>query len=295
MTTAREIVRRRKSVANIRKVTKTMEMIATARFKKAHDRSVGTKPYTEKITQLSYRLSADGRSEGHPLTQVNEQSGRTVLLVLTGNRGLCGGFNSSIMRLACRQIEKLQQAGRQVDLRVSGKKGQQGFTYKGYTPAGRYTHFDEKTRYEAVEALANEFIELYTGRQIDAVQVVYTRFISSAWQHAELLSLLPLRELNEEGETEEPLPATDIGFYDFYPSAKELLEELIPMTVRTRLFQCFMDAIVSEQVARMSAMKAATDNAEQMIGALTRQYNRARQSQITGELLDIIGGAEALR
>ena len=126
------------------------------------------------------------------------------------------------------------------------------------------------------------------------MQVVYSRFVSSARHYGDLLNLLPLSGLGAE-ETEQEAPKTDISFYDFYPSADKILEDLIPTMVRTRLFQCFTDAIVSEQVARMNAMKAATDNAEQMIEALTRQYNRARQSQITGELLDILGGAEALK
>jgi len=293
MATAREIVRRRKSVSNIRKITKTMEMIATARFKKAHDRAVGAKPYTEKLTELAGMLAAGARVE-HPLLEVNDQSRRRVLLALSSNRGLCGGYNGNVIRLAFQQVEKLQKDQQQVDLHISGKKGLQAFRYKKYKPAGSYTHFDEKTTYEAVEKLADEFIELYTQKKIDGVEVVYTRFISSAKYYADVLQLLPLGGLAEQDEDGESIQA-DISFYDFYPSAEEILQDLIPNTVRVRLFQCFIDAIVSEQVARMSAMKAATDNAEQMIEALTRQYNRARQSQITGELLDIMGGAEALK
>ncbi|MFC1781970.1 ATP synthase F1 subunit gamma [Planctomycetota bacterium] len=299
MATTREIVKRRKSVSNIRKITKTMEMIATARFKKAHDRAVGARPYTEKITQLVATLAAgaqdaDDQTAKHPLLRLNTKSHCTVLLVLTSNRGLCGGYNSSVIRLALQQIQALTDDGQQLDLRISGKKGLAALTYKGHIPSGSYTDFDDKTTYAAVEELADEFINLYTKEEIDAVQVVYTRFVSSARHYADLLNLLPLSGLGAE-ETEQEAPKTDISFYDFYPSVDKILEDLIPTMVRTRLFQCFTEAIVSEQVARMNAMKAATDNAEQMIEALTRQYNRARQSQITGELLDILGGAEALK
>ena len=296
MATTREIVKRRKSVTNIHKITKTMEMIATARFKKAFDRAVGAKPYTQKISELVGALAGGDEMVEHPLLHVNEGSRRTVVLVLTSNRGLCGGYNSNINRLALQHIEELQESGQEIDLRVSGKKGQQALKYKKHPANVGYTHFDDKTTYAMVEELANEFIDLYTRREIDAVQVVYTRFISTARHAAEVLNLLPLSGLEEEKKPpKEGGLETGIEFFEFYPSAIEILQELIPTTVRTRLFQCFTDAIVSEQVARMSAMKAATDNAEQMIEALTRQYNRARQSQITGELLDILGGAEAIK
>ena len=296
MATTREIVKRRKSVTNIHKITKTMEMIATARFKKAYDRAVGAKPYTQKISELVGALAGGDETVEHPLLRVNEGAQRTVLLVLTSNRGLCGGYNSNINRLALGHIEELQGSGREIDLRVSGKKGQQALKFKKHPANVSYSQFDDKTTYAMVEELANEFIDLYTKREIDAVQVVYTRFISTARHTAEVLNLLPLSGLESEEEPEEKGGLeSGIEFFEFYPSAQEILQELIPTTVRTRLFQCFTDAIVSEQVARMSAMKAATDNAEQMIGALTRQYNRARQSQITGELLDILGGAEAIK
>jgi len=296
MATTREIVKRRKSVTNIHKITKTMEMIATARFKKAFDRAVGAKPYTQKISELAGALASGDEKVEHPLLRVNEGSQRTVVLVLTSNRGLCGGYNSNINRLALQHIEELKGNGQEIDLRVSGKKGQQALRYKGYRANVNYTQFDDKTTYAMVEELANEFIDWYSRREIDAVRVVYTRFISSARHTAEVLHLLPLSRLEGEPQPgKKGAEETGIEFFEFYPSAREILQELIPTTVRTRLFQCFTDAIVSEQVARMSAMKAATDNAEQMIGALTRQYNRARQSQITGELLDILGGAEAIK
>jgi len=296
MATTREIVKRRKSVTNIRKITKTMEMIATSRFKKSFTRAVGAKPYTKKISELVGALAGGDETVEHPLLRVNEESQRTVLLVLTSNRGLCGGYNSNINRLALQHIEELKAEDQEIDLRISGKKGQQALKYKGHVADVNYAQFDDKTTYAMVEELANEFIGMYTRREIDAVQVVYTRFISSARHTAEVLNLLPLSGLEEEEkQPEEGTLETGIEFFEFYPSALEILQELIPTTVRTRLFQCFTDAIVSEQVARMSAMKAATDNAEQMIEALTRQYNRARQSQITGELLDILGGAEAIK
>lgn len=295
MPSAREIIKRRKSVGNIRKITRTMEMIATARFKKAHNNSVNAKPYTEKIVQLVSSLTAASEQIDHPLFRENTQSQRTVLLVLSSNRGLCGGYNGNIIRLATQQIKQLNQQKRQIDLRVSGKKAVQYFKFIGQSTQANYTNFNEKTTHADVKPLADEFIKLYTQKEIDAVQVVYTSYVSSATFYPEVFTLLPLTCLENEQNTALHLHEVSFEDYIFSPSAAEILHSLIPTTVRTRLYQCFTDAVVSEQIARMRAMKAATDNAEQMLQILTREYNRARQSQITSELLDIIGGVEALK
>ena len=290
MARSREIVKRRRSVANIRKITKTMEMIATAKFKKAFTRASKAKPYTEKLSELLRSLSAGAAELNHPLIRRNE-SNKVLVLVLTSNRGLAGAYNSSIIRLAQRQLHELRDQGRPTELRLSGKKGIAYFRFVGANAAKTYLEFDDKTPYAAVEKLADEFMDLYARGEIGEVRIVYMRFVSAALQYPHVLSLLPLKPA-EKKETEKPALALDQ--YIFSPTAGEILANLIPMTVRTELFQCFIDAIVTEQTARMRAMKAATDNAEQMIKALGRQYNRARQGQITSELLDIIGGANAL-
>lgn len=294
MATAREIVKRRKSVVNIRKITKTMEMIATSKFRKARDRAVNTRPYTERITELVATLAADeSLAREHPILLKNDQSRRTILLVLTGNRGLCGGYNGAVLRRAVEKMKELDAAGQDIELRVSGKKGIQYFKHANQPVEVGYVKFDDNMNYREVERLADEFIDQYYLRIIDSVQVVYAHFVSTARYYADVFELLPLssREKMERfGRAK-----IDMENYTFSPTAHEILRELIPNAVRMGLFQCFMDAIVSEQSARMSAMKAATDNAEQMIRSLTQQYNRVRQSQITGELLDIIGGVEALK
>lgn len=294
MANTREIVKRRKSVSNICKITRTMEMISTSRFKKAHDRSVGARPYTQAIGQLVATLASGDSSQSHPLLQENSEVEKTVLLVLTSNRGLCGGYNGNVLRMAVRHIEKLKNQGHEVDVRVSGKKGTAYFKFLKQPMSCSYSHLDDKTTYLDVEALANDYIDMYVKKEISGVQVVYTRFISASRFAPEVLDLLPLSSLGEKKE-EADTPKIGMDGYLFSPSADEILQNLIPTTVRTRLFQCFIDAIVSEQVSRMRSMKAATDNADQMIQALTRQYNRARQSQITNELLDILGGVGALQ
>lgn len=293
MASAREIVKRRKSVRNILKITGTMEMIARARFKKAHDRAVGSRPYTENIARLVSTLAGGVGEASHPLLAENRDCNRAVVLVLTSNRGLCGGYNGNIIRMSVRKLEQMRKRKQEIELRVSGKKGIQYFKFAGGSSVYNYTQFDDKTTYAEVEKLADEFISLYEAQEINGVHVVYTRFVSSAKFYPEVQQLLPVVSL--EADPAEVAARVNIEEYFFSPNAEEILSELIPATVRARLFQCFSDAIVSEQVSRMRAMKSATDNAEQMIQALTRQYNRARQSQITSELLDIMGGVEAIK
>ena len=295
MVTTREIVKRRDSISNIRKITKTMEMIATARFKKTHLRAAGGRPYTDNLSRLVSGLAgalAGAEQTNHPLLETNQQSRRYIVLVLTSNRGLCGGFNGNLIRMADEKLQALKQEGLDIELRVSGKKGIQYFSFQGYEISQRYIKFDDKTSFQDVEPVAEEFMELYCQKQIDKVVVVYNRFVSSSEYYPDIMDLLPIG--GDEIQTEGGEGSMKFEDYTFSPGPGEILEELIPATVRMRLFQCFIDTIASEQVSRMKAMKAATENAEQMIRSLSRQYNRARQTQITNELLDIIGGAEAI-
>ena len=301
---AKAIVRRRKAVLNIRKITRTMQLIATARFQQAYARAVATRPYSEKITELVRQLAAQQQDRlDHPLLRINEGAGRSVLLVITSNRGLCGGYNSRVLRLGTDLLRRLEAgdeaAGRPpqvVDLHVSGKKGIAYARYLGRTLAASYTRFEDKPQFAQVEPIAAEFIRRYTDREIDGVHVVYTRFLSTSVQEPHVLRLLPMQRPEPERYPDESVspPAGEVQ-YDFTPPAAELLAELLPAAVKTQLFQCFIDAAVSEQIARKIAMKAATDAADDMIRQLTQAYNRARQTQVTLELLDIVAGAEALK
>ncbi len=295
MAKARAIVKRRKAVRNIRKITRTMQLIATARYQQALNRAMATKPYTDKITELVDQLSraTQGQIE-HPLLHVNKDTGRTALLVITSNRGLCGGYNSNIVGAAREQIAASEKAGKQVVLHVAGKKGIGYFRFVGRELTSTYTHIEDKPQFADVDPIAQMFIDQYTAQQVDAVHVAYMRFISVGTQRPEVMQLLPLQKELPEGAAEGGAAPAVAQEYDFTPEPEQILAELLPMTVKTRLFQCFTDAAVSEQVARMVAMKAATDAAEDMIKHLTQQYNRARQTQITMELLDIMGGAEAI-
>ena len=277
-------------MGNIRKITRTMQLIATARFQNAFKRAIGAKPYTAGIMQLVGQL-ADGVEIEHPLLRQNTGSKRSVLIVATSNRGLCGGYNGAALRAAMRHIHEREQAGEMIDLHVCGKRGIGYFRFHGRPMGSTHTTFEDRPKFAEVEPIALAMMDAYERRQVDAVYVTYTRFESASRQMAETIRLLPL-EPPTAGKQE---GLTRVSVYRFSPPAEELLAHLLPLTVKVRLFQCLMDAAVSEQVARMVAMKAATDAAGTMIKTLTQHYNRARQSQITLELLDIVGGANALK
>ena len=290
MAKARQIVKRRKAVTNIRKITKTMQLIATARFQQAYNRAVASKPYTQKITQLVEELSAAtaGTIE-HPLMKDFPEAKKDAMLVLTSNRGLCGGDNASILRKAVAHLDAA--AGRETEMFVVGKKGNAYFKFMRRRIDRPITTIDDRPRFEQVEPIATEFMQRYEAGEFGGVFVTYMKFISTGRQVPETVRLLPLRKM----EDAEPKKAGPTVQYEFSPNAEQLLAKLLPQTVKARLYQCFTDMAVSENVARMVAMKAATDAAGDMIKNLSRAFNRARQSQITMELLDIVGCAEALK
>lgn len=295
MAKARQIVKRRKAVTNIRKITKTMQLIATARYQQAYQRATATQPYTRKITQLVEELSAAAEGQiHHELLEDNPDAPKDLLLVLTSNRGLCGGYNASILRKAMTHLG--DHTDKPTELHVVGKKGNAYFRFMRRTVDRAITNIDDRPRFDQVEPIATELMNRYKAGELRNVYVVFMRFISTGRQVPEVMRLLPLSRSEEKAPGAPVLAAAHAAVqYDFSPEPAELLKVLLPQTVKVRLYQCFTDAAVSEQVARMVAMKAATDAAGDMIKLLSRQFNRARQSQITMELLDIVGCAEALK
>ncbi len=293
MAKARAIGKRCRAVQNIRKITRTMQLIATARFQSAFSRAMATKPYVENITKLVEQLSRAGAEIEHPLLRVNSEGHKSALIVITSNRGLCGGYNAALLRTAFGYIHGEEAADRRVDLHVVGKKGIAYFKFMDRAMAWTEGRLEGNPQFADIEHIAEKMIGAYTARQLDSVHVAYTRFVSASAQRPEVLQLLPIRK-PEPAQAETVVPGEAVVQYEFSPPAEELLAELLPEVVKVRLFQCFNDAVVSEQTARMVAMKAATDAAGDMIRSLTQRMNRARQSQITLDLLDIVAGAEAL-
>jgi F-type H+-transporting ATPase subunit gamma len=294
MAKARALDKRRKSVRNIRKITRTMELIATARFKKAMDRAAAATSYTRRMTKLVSDLAHAGLEVSHPLLEQREETKHAILLVLTANRGLCGGYNSNVLRLALPHVKQLKASIPRVTLEVSGKRGLSAFKFRETAVDTAYTHFEDKPSFDEVDVLANRYLEHYITGELDRLDVVYTRFESASRQFAVVETLLPLGALTDSAGPTADHHAGQIQ-YDFLPSAESILEEVVPASFKVRLFKCFLDAAVSEQIARMVAMKSATENADGLIRHLSMTYNRARQTQITSELLDVLGGVEALK
>ena len=299
MAKAKALDNRRKAIRNIRKITRTMELIATARFKRAMDRATAASAYTDRITQLARDLSESGLEVSHPLLKGREKTERAILLVLTSNRGLCGGYNAGALRASVRRWNEWQQeAIDQPQFEVSGKRGISSLKFRGIATQETFTHFEDRPTFEEVEVLANRYMEAYAVGKLDRLDVAYTRFFSASKQAPVVETLLPLGQLGGAGEPDEPSTgggqAAGESMYEFMPSAESILEEVVPTSFKIRLFKCFLDAAVSEQIARMVAMKSATESADKMIKQLSMMFNRARQSQITSELMDLIGGVEAL-
>jgi F-type H+-transporting ATPase subunit gamma len=286
----REIKKRIKAVGNIRRITKTMQMIATSKFARSQQRATATKPYTEGVFDLVRELASKAGGLSHPLLNKPAVKGEPVALtlVITSDRGLCGPYNGSVLRAASAHLRS-QSKGSQLE--VIGKKGVGFFRYAGRQVLQTYAIGDKPT-YEQIERIAQQYMDRFVAGQVQAVHVVYMRYISAGRQRPEVMQLLPL-SAPEKAAGAAKAGATSVE-YEFSPAADELLETLLPEAVKSTLLQAVNDAIVSENVARMVAMKSATDNAGKMGKRLTRQYNRARQAQITTELTEIISGAAAL-
>ena len=304
-----------------------MELVATAQFKKAMEKAVAADAYTQRLVTLAKDLAAS-EPLAHPLLIERKQPKSqkdVVLLTLSANRGMCGGFNAGVMRLAIQRLKSFQKDYGGVSLEVSGKRGISAFKFRGITIDKSYTHLQDKPALEEVDELAEHFIELFLTDKIDRLDVCYTKFESISKQYPVVETLLPMAELTAEGDvdairddSEQDLKRAamvrqadnviasgdDIGaarlksrgnaLFEFVPSKEDILQELIPKAFKAKLYKCFLDSAVNEQIARMVAMKSATESADKMIGLLTTAYNRARQSQITNEILEIISGADAL-
>jgi F-type H+-transporting ATPase subunit gamma len=330
MAKSRALDKRRKSVKSIRKITRTMELVATAQFKKAMEQAVAADAYTWRLVRLIHDLTESEPFE-HPLLYERKKEvsqKRVVLLALSANRGMCGGFNSGVMRLATQRLKGLKQEYGGTSLEVSGKRGISAFKFRGMDIDQSYTDLQDKPTLSLIDPLADHLVEMFLTQKIDRLDVCYTKFESISKQYPVVETLLPIAALTAEGDVNAVKDdsmvqdlkraamvqkadaitasgATDRGvadlkmrdnkaLFDFLPSTEDILEELVPKVFKTKLFKCFLDSAVSEQIARMVAMKSATESADKMIGLLTTAYNRARQSQITNEILEIISGADAL-
>jgi len=298
---SREIKGRMKAVGNIRRITRTMQMIATSKFARAQQASVSSKPYTEGLFDLVGKLANAAEGLDHPLLAGGETQGTDkpeLTLILTSNRGLCGPYNGNVLKRAIGHLRSNELA-REGRVELVGKKGLTVLKFSQVEVAHFHEHFSDSPVYADVEQLAREYVDAFISGEVSAVRVVYMRYISAGRQVPEVLQLLPFSAENlDAGEASGHSASSESAYREstpeFSPEPGALLDELLPAAVKAVLFQAFNDAVVSEHVARMVAMKAATDNAAKMGKTLKRKYNRARQAQITTELNEIVSGAAAL-
>lgn len=290
----RELRGRIRSVQSIKKITRAMELIAASRIIKAQQRAQAAEPYARELTRAVSAVATYSNVD-HPLTTEPEESHRAAVLVITSDRGLAGSYSSGAIKQAERLSEKLRAEGKEVDLYVSGRKGVTYYAFRQREVVNSWIGFSEQPRYqnarEVGEGLIGAFVADEGPAAVDEVHVVYTRFRSMLVQEATDIRLLPLEVVEDE---KRPEPDEVLPLYEFEPGAEEVLDALLPKYVQSRIFFCMLQASASELAARQRAMKAATDNAEDLIENYTRTANQARQAGITQEISEIVGGVNAL-
>jgi F-type H+-transporting ATPase subunit gamma len=286
----RVLRRRIKSVQSTKKITRAMELIAASRIVKAQQRVAAARPYSEQITEVIRNLASAGAGTGQPLLTAREDVRTVGYIVISADRGLAGGYNSGVIRATENAIKADVAAGREYALITCGKKAQTYFRFRGYAIADAFTGFSEQPTYENARQVAEAVVARFEAGEIDQVELVYTQFLSAASQRVVTRRFMPL-EPEALTEAAASGPQAD---YEFEPSPDAILTRLLPRYVEARLFAAMLDAAASEQAARQRAMKSATDNAEELIKSLTRIMNRARQESITTEIMEIVGGAEAM-
>lgn len=283
----RDTRRRIRSVEAIKKITRAMELIATSRIPKAQGRVNASKPYTAKLIEVIENVGAAGAGAKHRLLEQREI--KTVgLLVVGSDRGLAGSYSSNVIRLAESRIRELDREGKDVVLYAVGKKAQAYFRYRGFRIEGSYLGVTDTPGYGDARAVASSAVTAFATGRIDSVEVFFTRYQSAMTQtptRVDLLPITPPERADREGPT---------ATYEFEPSPEEILDRLLPRYVEATVFNVLLEASASEHSARRRAMKAATDNAEELIRILSVQANRARQAEITTAITEIVGGAEAL-
>jgi F-type H+-transporting ATPase subunit gamma len=293
----RALRRRIKSIQSTKKITRAMELIAASRIVKAQNRVAAARPYIEQLTEVIRNLSKAGAGLNQPLLVAREEVNTVAFVVVTADRGLAGGYNSSVERMAERAIAREQAAGRDYRLIVAGKKGQTFFRYRKYRVEASFIGFSEKPSYENAREIARDIVGRFESGEVDQIQLIYTQFLSVGSQRVVERRFVPM---DAGAITEGPGRAADEGgggtkaAYEFEPSPDAILEQLLPRYVEGRLFVALLEAAASEQAARQRAMKSATDNANELITNLERIANRARQDTITTEIMEIVGGAEGM-
>lgn len=291
MSKARKVLGKIKSVEKTRQITKTMEMVATAKIKRAQARIEAARPYAIKMVEVLNNVSQNVGSERHPLLEIRENVENVVIVSVTSNRGLCGSFNMNILRQSENIYSRETAEGAKVKFIAVGRKGLGYLRFSGYEILESHTEFPDNPTFVEARKIGDRLSEMYENGEVDKVYIVFNHFKSMMEQKPTIHQLLPVQHEEIIG----PEAAQSKASYEFEPDAVTVLFELMPRYVDTVILRALMESAASEQAARRTAMKNATDSAGDMIENLTRWYNRARQAQITQEIAEIVGGASALQ
>ena len=288
----KDIKKKITSISNTRKITRTMEMVAAAKSKQTIDRVEASTPYSSKLTELLNSLTG-GQNVDHFLVREKEKVQKSALLVVTANRGLCGGYNTNVANLAEKWVRAEEAEGREAHVMMVGKKGISRFRFRKVEVAEKRTDIEDKPSFSQAAEIADGFIESFRKGEVDRVMVAVTRYHSAVVQQADLFQLLPIIPPEAEGDDGEEAPQQNTDFI-FEPDPVRILEDLLPFSVKHTMYRLLLEAAAGEQIARRVAMKLATDNAGELTRFYTGKYNRERQASITQQIMEIVGGAEAL-
>lgn len=294
MAKVKDIKDRIRSVGNTKKITRTMELVATAKAKVAADRIERAIPYFESLNEIASEARGQGGVANHPLLDAREEVKRVAVLVIVGNRGLCGGYNSNVLRMARDHVRSMEADGIKAVLIPSGAKAFTWLKYQNQDYVEGYRQFEDKPEYAETEKVADRLIQMFLSGEVDRVDLIYTHFYSAGRQSPVTNTLLPLSSPEGQGEDDSAGHAQDTDFI-IEPDPASILNAIFPLQVKLDVFRAYLSAAASEQIARRIAMKNSTENAEELSRNLKMLYNRLRQAQITTEILEIMGGSEALK
>jgi F-type H+-transporting ATPase subunit gamma len=294
MATVQDIKRRVRSIRNTRKITRALELVAAAKLKRAQSRIEDMRPYADRMLELmAGTVRASSSVRGLPLLQKHDEEQAVAIVPLTGDRGLAGAFNSQILRRALALERRLRGEGKQVRWVGVGRRGVGSLRFRRLELAAEFTGFTDQPRYADAQAIAHRLADLYTESEVDRVIVVYNKFESALVQKVTVQDILPLSEdLLETGDDERHDDAMR-GDFIFEPEPEQILERLLPVYLETELYRALLESAASEHGARMTAMRNASKNAGELIDTLTLAMNRARQAEITQEILEVVAGADA--
>jgi F-type H+-transporting ATPase subunit gamma len=298
LATTQDLKRRVRSITNTRKVTRAMELVASARLRRAQMRIEAMRPYADRMLELMAGVSKAAGAVRLPLLERREQIQKVAILPVTADRGLAGGFNAQVIRRSLALMREHQSEGREVVWFSTGRKASSTLRFRRLNVAQSWTGFSERPAYSDAQAIAHAVSEAYTSGEVDTVLVVYNAFVSALTQKVTVRELLPiptdLLEASEEGESTEERPELGNPDFIYEPEPDEILARLLPVYVETELYRALLESAASEQGARMTAMRNASKAAGELIDSLTLAMNRARQAEITQEILEVVAGADAL-